>query len=138
MGNGTLVDVGEDLVTASLDKTIFVLDDDEAVRDSLQALLESIGHSVRTYSSGTQFLDDHGPRHDGCLLLDLTMAEMDGFEVLELLAARQASIPVIVMTGTPDRVMSDRAVRLGASAVLHKPLTDAVLIETIDLLIRRG
>ncbi len=75
------------------------MDDDEAVRDSLAALLESVGLPVVVFASGKDFLAAYDPRQRGCLLLDLDLPDMHGTEVLQALFAAGAALPVIVITG---------------------------------------
>lgn len=106
--------------------TIYVVDDDDAVRDSMRALLESHGLTVRDYSSALHFLGDDEGRHAsgglyGCLLLDLHMPGMDGAELLERLNERGSPLPVIVLTGRVDAALRERVMRAGARALIEKP-----------------
>lgn len=111
--------------------TIFVVDDDAAVKDSLRSLLESADLLVETYESGPDFLAEHRGRNDGCLVLDLDLPVMNGLEVLEALTARKSGMPVILITGRADRATRERSVRTGAVALLEKPIRDDLLLETI-------
>jgi two-component system response regulator FixJ len=92
--------------------TIFVVDDDVAVQDSLKVLLESADHRVETYGSGQEFLDN-------------------GYDHLQALSARCSIMPVILISGQADRATRDRALQTGAVALLEKPIEDGLLIETV-------
>ncbi len=81
---------------------IFVVDDDDAVRDSLKALLETEGLSVETYVSGQEFLDAYDPSRRGCLLLDVRMADMTGLELQQKLSARPHKLSIVIITGHGD------------------------------------
>jgi FixJ family two-component response regulator len=114
--------------------TVSAVDDDEAVRDSLRALLESHEMSVRDYSSAMEFLadtDGHGTEPD-CIILDLHMPSLSGIELLEILRRRRVPTPVIILTGRGDADLRARAQRLGAVAVLDKPVADDVLVSAIE------
>jgi two-component system, LuxR family, response regulator FixJ len=109
---------------------VHVLDDDEAVRDSLAMLLTLAGFTVRPWSSPIAFLDATA-REPGCLLLDIRMPELDGLTVLARLRAQGARMPVIVMTGHGDVPLAVRAMRGGAADFLEKPLARAPLLASI-------
>jgi len=111
--------------------TIYVVDDDESVRDSARALLEAYDHVVEDFASARDILSSFDRLDEGCLLLDLNMPEMGGIELLELLRSRGDTIPVIVVTAQNDTAVLDRARRAGAYAVLEKPVDDT-LIKTIS------
>lgn len=117
--------------------TIYIVDDDDAVRDSMRALLESHGLTVREYSSAHRFLDDEEPHgRDGfprCLLLDLHMPGMGGAELLERLKEKGSFIPVIVLTGRADVPLRERVVRAGARVLLEKPVDHDDLMREITL-----
>ncbi len=115
----------------SLKPAIFIVDDDPAVRDSLQQLLESIGFTVETYGSGEELLDRGGSLDRACVLLDLKLPGLNGLEVLEILAAHHSDACVIIITGHGDAATEARATRAGASAMLEKPLRDELLLSTI-------
>ncbi len=115
----------------SLKPAIFIVDDDPAVRDSLQQLLESIGFRVETYGSGEELLDREGSLDRACVLLDLKLPGMNGLEVLETLAAQHSDACVILISGHGDAATKARATRAGAAAMLEKPLRDELLLSTI-------
>ena len=115
----------------ALEPAIFVVDDDPAVRDSLQQLLESIGFTVETYGSGESFLEQASLPDRACVLLDLRLPGLNGLEVLEILAAQHSDACVILISGHGDAATKARASRAGASAMLEKPLRDELLLSTI-------
>ena len=115
----------------SFESAIFIVDDDSAVRDSLQQLLESIGFTVETYGSGESFLEQASLPDRACVLLDLKLPGLGGLEVLESLARRPYDTSVILITGYGDETTRARALRAGAMAMLQKPLRDELLLRTI-------
>jgi FixJ family two-component response regulator len=115
----------------SSSRLICVVDDDEAVRDSLGILLSARGHRVRTFGSARTFLADGAANSCACLLLDMHMPEMTGLGLL--LALRQSGKPVsaIVITGRPDASLGEKAEEAGALAVLRKPVPEDELFNWI-------
>lgn len=113
------------------EKTVFVVDDDQAVRDSLEWLLTAGDLKVRTFSSASAFLEQFVPGSPGCLLVDVRMPGMSGLELQEELTARGIGIPVIVITGHSDFQMALRAIEAGASDFLEKPLDDESLMNAV-------
>jgi two-component system, LuxR family, response regulator FixJ len=109
---------------------VHVVDDDEAVRDSLTLLLESAGFGVRAYASATALLASH-PTGTGCVLTDVRMPEMDGLELQNRLAAMGTRLPVIVMTGHGDVPVAVAAMKAGAADFLEKPFDDTQLLVAI-------
>jgi two-component system response regulator FixJ len=116
--------------------TIYVVDDDDAVRDSLKMLLESYQLAVRDFGSVQEFLDELGPIDGSCLVLDLHLPAMGGFDVMTTLARRGIRLPVIVITGRGDAQTRARAVEAGAVAFLEKPVDDQRLMSAIDTALR--
>ena len=113
------------------DQTVFVLDDDEAVRDSLGALLESAGFVVETFGSGADFLDRLAPEGGGCLVLDVRMPGLSGLEVQEELAKKGIAIPVIIITGHGDVPIAVKALKSGAVDFIEKPFADDIILESV-------
>ena len=111
--------------------TVFVVDDDDAMRSSLQWLIESIGMKVETYDSAQGFLDNYHPARAGCLLLDVRMPGMSGLELQKILQAQGICIPVIIITGHGDVSMAVRAMKSGAIDFIEKPFNDEVLLDSI-------
>ena len=108
-----------------------VVDDDEDVRVALTRLVSSAGFAVETFSSGAAFLrsvEDHQP---DCVVLDLHMPEMSGFEVQSSLGVSHAAVPVVVITGHDTPQSRARATDLGAKAYLCKPVNDEALLAAI-------
>ena len=110
---------------------MFVIDDDEAVRESQKALLKAAGFTVRVFGSGEEGLREIPGYPPDCILLDIYLPGMTGFEVLDRIKA-ETSIPVILMTGNPGTTTPDRARARGATTVLEKPLEADRLIGAID------
>ncbi|HET6606014.1 MAG TPA: response regulator [Rhodopila sp.] len=113
------------------DPVVHIVDDDEAVRDSLEMLLRVLGFTVKTWASPVAFLASEAAREPGCLLVDIRMPEMDGLTLLGKLRAQGATIPVIVMTGHGDVPLAVQAMRNGALDFLEKPLAKAQLLASI-------
>ena len=111
--------------------TIAILDDEEALRRALSRLLRAHDHHVVAYESGAALLGDLRRRKFDCLLLDLHMPGMSGFDVLAALARDAASPPVIAITGHDDPDFARRALVLGAFACQRKPVGAAALLEAI-------
>jgi len=109
-----------------------VVDDDEAVRDSMRAVLESFGIDVSDYSSARDFVARVSAPIDGCMLLDLHMPGMSGLELLELMRRRGSDLPVIVITGRSDDLLKERALRAGVVALLDKPVEETTLMNALD------
>ena len=92
---------------------VSIVDDDEAVRDSLRALLESAGFEVRAFDSARKILDDPTLAQSGCLITDIRMPDMDGLTLQEELVRRQVRLPVIVITGHGDVPLAVQAMKAG-------------------------
>ena len=115
------------------DRQIFVVDDDDAVRDSLDVLLEHKGFKVKTFASSKVFLD----RIDGfdqraCLLLDIRMPGMDGLEVLAALVPRKLQIAIVMITGHADVATAVKAMKTGAVDFIEKPFTQETILTAVE------
>jgi two-component system response regulator FixJ len=110
---------------------VHVVDDDEAVRDSLSELLESAGYSVLTYASASAFLQGVPGLRTGCVLTDVRMPELDGLALQRRLAELDVRLPVIVMTGHGDVPIAVEALKAGATDFLEKPFDDTQLLTSI-------
>lgn len=110
---------------------VCIVDDDEAVRDSLRLLLDSYGMATRAYATPAQFLKDAASPAD-CLIFDLHMPEMTGLELAETLRARNVSTPIIIITGRSDPNLAPRMQRAGIAAVLSKPVGEEDLVACIN------
>lgn len=116
----------------STEPTVYVVDDDEAVRDSLRALIESAGHAVETFSSGEEFLDRFRPdAAGGCLVLDVRMAGMTGIDLQARLRDRGIRMPVIVITGHGDVPLAVTAMKHGAFDFIEKPFANDRILAAI-------
>lgn len=113
-------------------KRVYLVDDDEAVRRSASFMLRSSGYSVKTFSTGIEFLDAVEELDAGCILLDVRMPEISGLEVQGTLSERGISHPVVVMTGHGDVTVAVQAMKAGAVDFIEKPFDKAVLIEAIE------
>lgn len=113
------------------EKTIYVVDDDEAVRDSLDALLQSSGHATSLFATATEFLDVAGDAEPGCLLLDVRLPDADGLDVLQRLVGAGFGAPIIIITGHGDVPMAVRAMRNGAMDFIEKPFDPNVLLDAV-------
>lgn len=111
--------------------TIFILDDDDAVRDSLGMLMESVGYKTEAFASARELLTRAPFPPRTCLLLDVHMPEMSGLQLQDELARRGLKLPVIVMTGQADVPVAVRAMKAGALDFIEKPFSDEVMLESI-------
>ena len=109
---------------------VHVIDDDEAVRESLEALLLASGFEVETYNSAEDFLA-RAPGHHGCLLIDVNMPGISGLDLLQHLADLGRRTAAVVLTANPDGQLRQRARQLGVAAFLTKPVTEADLLHAI-------
>ena len=116
---------------------VFVVDDDEAVRDSLRRLLMSVGFKVEVFPSARAFLDARRPDTPGCLVLDVRLPGLSGLDLQRELAASDAELPVIFLTGHGDIPMSVRAMKAGAVEFLTKPFREQELLDAIRTAIER-
>lgn len=113
--------------------SIFVVDDDEPVRDSTRALLESHGMPVSAYASGADLLSEVAFQHGDCLILDNHMPGMTGLELVDALRARKISVPIIMFTGRSDAMLKERAIRAGVLIILDKPVNEEHLLQAIAI-----
>jgi two-component system response regulator FixJ len=103
------------------DTVIYVVDDDDAVRDSLEFLLSSAELAVKTYESASAFLAELPPTLSGCVITDVRMPDISGIDLLKRLRERDAKVPVIIMTGHGDVPLAVEAMKLGATDFFEKP-----------------
>ena len=111
---------------------VYVVDDDEAMRDSLKWLLESSGLEVELFASGEAFLDAYEEGFRGCLVLDVRMPGMSGLDLLERLRARASTLPAIIVTGHGDIPMAVAAIKKGAADFIEKPFGDKAMLNLIE------
>ena len=111
--------------------TVFIVDDDRAMRKSLRWLIESVDLRVETFESARDFLDNYQRHRPGCVVLDVRMPGMSGLELQDHLREHEIDIPVIIITAYGDVPMAVRAMRAGAIDFIEKPVCDHVLLEHI-------
>ena len=117
---------------------VYVIDDDEAMRDSLSFLLDSSGYSVTLFDDAQRFLDALPGLTFGCVLSDVRMPGIDGIELLKLMKTQHSPFPILIMTGHGDVPLAVEAMKLGAVDFLEKPFEDDRLITMIETAIRRA
>ena len=120
--------------------TVFVVDDDQSVREALHSLMRSVGHAVETYAGADAFLQRLKQAVVGpaCLVLDVRMPGMGGLELQRELAGLRDALPIIFITGHGDIPMTVRAMRAGAVEFLPKPFREQDLLEAIDQALARS
>ena len=111
--------------------TVFLVDDELSVRQSLSHLLRAAGFNVAAFVSAQEFLDHYDASSPGCLILDLSMPGLNGLELQEALAAKGSTLPIVFLTGHGDLPSSVRAMKRGAVDFLGKPVDAADLIEAV-------
>jgi len=117
---------------------IAVVDDEESVLKALERLLRAEGFSVETFSSGADFLRSVQRHRPHCVVLDLHMPQLSGFQVQQALRQIDAALPVVIITGDDAPGSRARALGQGAKAFLRKPVDDAILLDAIYAAIRDG
>ena len=118
--------------TQDTNGTVYVVDDDDAIRDSLRWLLEANDYKVELYDSGESFIAKYDPNAIAVLVLDVRMPGMSGLEVQEHLLARKADLPIIFITGHGDVPMAVRALKKGAVDFIEKPFQQAALKAQVE------
>jgi two-component system response regulator FixJ len=122
----------------SPNKTVYVIDDDPAMRDSLDFLLDSAGFKVTLFDSALSFLDAIPGLGFGCVVSDVRMPGLDGIDLLKRLKNDNRQLPVIIMTGHGDIPLAVEAMKLGAIDFLEKPFEDERLLNTINIALSRA
>ena len=113
------------------DRTVYLVDDDDAIRRSASFMLKTSGFTVRAFASGVELLKERALM-EGCILLDVRMPIMDGLEVQQALRANGVTLPVIIMTGHGDVDAAVQAMKYGAVDFIEKPFEKAVLLNAIE------
>lgn len=111
--------------------TVFVVDDDDGVRDSLKLLLESYGIEAVDYATTDAFMRDYAPQARSCLVLDQHLPGATGLDFLDSAEGAQLALPVILLTGRGDAALRTRALQAGAVAYFEKPVDDQELVDAI-------
>lgn len=112
--------------------TVFIVDDDDGIREGLSLLLETVGQACELYSSALEFLDTYDPNRGGCLLLDIRMPRMTGLDLQEQLNGLGSTLPIIFITGHGDIPMAVEAMRRGALDFVRKPFREQDLLDRIN------
>lgn len=116
---------------ATIDPTIFIVDDDASVRDSLGLLLGLRGYRTQIFANAETFLKAFSPAWRGCILLDIRMPGMTGLELYAELRRRECSVPVVIITAYGDVATARAALKVGAADFLEKPVDDELLIDVL-------
>ena len=124
-------------MTNSVAEMVFVIDDDESIREALKSLIRSVGLSVETFASAQDFLESSRPDVPSCLILDVRMPGLSGLDLQRDLAEAHIHVPIIFITGHGDIPMSVRAMKAGAVEFLTKPFRDQDLLDAIQQALER-
>ena len=114
-----------------LQSTVFIVDDDESIRDSLAMLMKSVGLHAGCYASAADFLEAYDPHRPGCLILDIRMPGMSGIELQRKLAEQHSILPIIFLTGHGDVPGAVHAMRSGAVDFIQKPFNEQALLDRV-------
>lgn len=117
-------------------QAVCIIDDDESVRVAATCLVRSLGHAVRTFASGEEFLNSPYVEDAGCMIVDVNMPRMSGLELQSRLREKGLAPPIIFITAYPEERARARALEAGAICYLDKPFDSATLIECLDLALR--
>jgi len=120
------------------DVTVYIVDDDEAVRHSLFLLIQSVGLLAKSCASANEFLETYDASKPGCLILDVRMPEMSGLDLQRVLNDRHICVPIIIITGHGDVPLAVRAMKAGALDVLEKPFNDQALLDAINKAVKKS
>ncbi|MDH3694803.1 MAG: response regulator transcription factor [Gammaproteobacteria bacterium] len=125
-------------MTTETEPTVFIVDDDDAVRNAIKLLMKSVGRPARTFASGDEFLDAFDASWRGCLVLDIRMPGMSGLELQEKLNSLGSLLEIVFITGHGDVPMAVQAMKHGAAEFLQKPFRDQELIEHVNKLCEKA
>ncbi len=114
------------------EQTVFIVDDDEGIRDGLSMLLSTVGQPCQAFASAAEFLEHYDPADRGCLVLDIRMPRMSGLELQAELNVRGSNLPIIFVTGHGDIPMAVEAMRHGAMDFIRKPFREQELLDRIN------
>ncbi len=125
-------------MTETAETVVYIVDDDEAFRNSLQKLLNSVNLTSKSFASANEFLEAYRPERPGCLLLDVRMPEMSGLELQNRLKGLLIELPVIILSGHADVPMVIHAMKAGAADFLEKPFNPQVLLDKIQTVLEKS
>ena len=114
------------------EQSVYIVDDDQAMRESMQMLLEMLGYRVQSFANAKAFLAFCSDQDRGCLVLDMCMPDMNGLELQQALRQRGYELPILFLSGFGDVPTTVRAVQSGAVDVLEKPVSKSTLTERIE------
>jgi FixJ family two-component response regulator len=117
---------------------ISVVDDDESVRESLPDLLRACGFAAQVFASAEDFLASSAVEQTRCLILDIAMPGMTGFDLQQELALRRQATPIVFITAFGDETVRSRALAAGAVECLSKPFSETALLDAVDTALRRN
>ncbi len=124
--------------TAGAEQTVFIVDDDEAMRDALAMLMRAAGLKAEVFAGARDFLRHHAAHRSGCLLLDIRMPDMSGLELQAELHKRRIRLPIVFLTGHADVPMAVRAMKAGAVDFIQKPLDEHRLVVAVMNALKLG
>ena len=124
-------------MTNNAAEMVFVIDDDESIREALKSLISSVGLQVATFASAREFLQSRTPDVPGCLVLDVRLPGLSGLDLQRELARANIATPIIFITGHADIPMTVRAMKAGAVEFLSKPFRDQDLLDAIHQALER-
>ena len=114
------------------DKTLYIVDDDPAVRDALSVVFEAEGFAIEAFSDGDKFIDSASRKHPACVLLDVHMPGRSGIEILKALNAEEYPAPIFIISGQGDIPMAVEAIRNGAYDFIEKPFTADAVVQRVE------
>jgi len=126
------------IVTMTKDPFIVIVDDDDALRASLDNLIRSVGYRTKGFSSAATFLESRNLYDTACLIVDVRMAHMDGLDLQREIVAAKWPIPIIFMTSYADEAVRAKALAAGAVDFLYKPFPEEKLLKAIDKVLHRS
>lgn len=118
--------------------TVYVVDDDISVREALEGLIQATGRSTRVFASASEFLAAAPQTGPGCLVLDVSLPDLNGLDLQDQIAGDRAALPIIFITGHGDVPMTVRAMKAGAAEFLTKPFGEEVLLSAIEAALERS
>ena len=112
--------------------TIYIVDDDAAVRAGVSLLVKVCGWRAKPYASAEEFLQNYSRGDSGCVMLDMQLPGMSGADLAEIMTTLDIDLPLIIVTAYKNHPLTDRALASGAMAVIEKPFGDEILVNTIE------